>query len=156
MNAVELLKHDHETVKQLLERITKTTERGVKTREELVRHLHMELAIHTMLEEEIFYPAYTEAGGKEEDIMFHEAKEEHRAVDSLVLPDLENTDPTTVEFAGRAKVLKDLIEHHIQEEEEEMFPKATELLGEDRLMELGEAMENRKKMLKKEMTPRAA
>ncbi|MFC2971084.1 hemerythrin domain-containing protein [Azotobacter bryophylli] len=152
MNAVELLKHDHETVHQLLDRLGKTTERGVKTREELLHHLHLELAVHTALEEEIFYPAYRQAGGKEDEIMFHEAKEEHRAVDSLVMPDLEKTDPSAVEFAGRVKVLKDMVDHHIEEEEQEMFPKASELLGKDRLEELGEEMENRKKALKKELS----
>ncbi|GAB3395497.1 hemerythrin domain-containing protein [Azotobacter armeniacus] len=151
MNAVELLKHDHETVKQLFERLSKTTERGVKTREELMRHLHEELTAHTRIEEEVFYPAFRSAGGKEGEVLFHEAKEEHRAVEALILPDLEKTDPSSTEFAGRVKVLKDLVEHHIEEEEQEMLPKASELLGEDRLEELGAQMESRKKELKKQL-----
>ena len=61
--------------------------------------------------------------------MSAEAKEEHRTVDSLVLPDLKQTSPSSVEFAGRAKVLKELLEHHIEEEEKEMFPQAAKLLG---------------------------
>ena len=65
--------------------------------------------------------------------MYYEAKEEHRTVDSLVLPDLKMTDPTTPEFAGRAKVVKELLEHHIEEEETEMFPQAKKLLGKAKL-----------------------
>ncbi|SFL46716.1 hemerythrin domain-containing protein [Azotobacter beijerinckii] len=151
MNAVELLKQDHETVKQLFERLSKTTERGVKTREELMRHLHEELTAHTRVEEEIFYPAFRSASGKEGEIMFQEAQEEHRAVKVLILPDIEKTDPSSIEFAGRMKVLKELVEHHIEEEEQEMLPKASELLGEDRLEELGAQMESRKKALKRQL-----
>lgn len=152
MNAIELLKHDHETLKQVFERLGKTTERGVKTRGELMRHLHEELTIHTRLEEEIFYPAFKAASGKEGDILFHEATEEHRAVEALILPDLEKTEPSSVEFAGRAKVLKDMVGHHIEEEEQEMLPKAGELLGEERLEELGAQMETRRKELRRQLT----
>lgn len=56
--------------------------------------------------EEIRYPAFRKAGGKEQDIMYHEAKEEHRTVDALVLPDLKQTEPSTTEFSGRVKVVK--------------------------------------------------
>lgn len=149
MNAVELLKQDHQLVKQLLEKLTSTTERAVKTRQDLLARIHMELAIHTDIEEQIFYPAYQQAGGKEETVMTAEAKEEHRAVDSLVLPDLMKTDPTSLSFTGRAKVLKELLEHHIEEEEGELFPEARELLGDKRLEELGLEMESMKKGLKK-------
>ncbi|WJN57335.1 hemerythrin domain-containing protein [Pseudomonas sp. SO81] len=156
MNAVELLKQDHQVVKQLLEKLVATTERGVKTRQDLLHKLHVELAVHTDIEEQIFYPAYEKAGGREEGVMSAEAKEEHRTVDSLVLPDLIKTDPATINFAGRAKVLKELLEHHIEEEEEEMFPKAEELLGAQKLEELGKLMEERKRSLKQSLGSQAA
>jgi hemerythrin-like domain-containing protein len=151
MNAVELLKQDHQVVKQLLEKLVATTERGVKTRQDLLQKIHVELAVHTDIEEQIFYPAYEQAGGREEGVMNAEAREEHRAVDSLVLPDLAKTDPSSISFAGRAKVLKELVEHHIEEEEQEMFPKATELLGAEKLEELGKLMEARKRSLKQSL-----
>ncbi|WP_287031011.1 hemerythrin domain-containing protein [Pseudomonas sp. UBA6310] len=151
MNAIELLKNDHVTVKDLLTQLSESTQRAVKKRTELLGKLEMELAIHTAIEEQILYPAYREAGGKEEEKMYHEAKEEHRTVDSLVLPDLLNTDPATVEFAARVKVCQELLEHHIEEEEEEMFPQARKLLGEDRLNELGQEMEQMKQSMKKEL-----
>lgn len=141
MNAIELLEADHERVKGILTELSDSTERGVKKRTELLAKLEIELTLHTKLEEEILYPAFKEAGGKEEAIMYHEAKEEHRAVDSLVLPDLKHTDPGTVEFTGRVKVVKELLEHHIEEEEEEMFVKARKLMKKEELEALGEQME---------------
>ena len=148
MNAVELLKQDHEVVRQLLEKLTSTTERAVKTRSELLQRLDFELKVHTQIEEQIFYPAFKQAGGKEEAVMSAEAVEEHRTVDARALPDLLKTAPDTTDFSGRAKVLKELLEHHIEEEEQEMFPSATELLGEDKLAELGQQMEELKRSLK--------
>ncbi|MCQ4287395.1 hemerythrin domain-containing protein [Pseudomonas stutzeri] len=150
MNAIDLLIEDHERVKDILTRLTESTERAVKTRADLLQKLEMEVTIHTQLEEQILYPAYKEAGGKEELKMYYEAKEEHRAVDSLVLPDLKVTDPGSVEFSGRAKVCKELLEHHIEEEESEMFPQARELFDEARLEEMGEQMSELRDRLKKE------
>lgn len=152
MNAIDMLIEDHERVKDLLTRLTESTERAVKTRSELLQKLDMEVTIHTELEEQILYPAYKEAGGKEELKMYYEAKEEHRAVDSLVLPDLKATDPATVQFSGRVKVCKELLEHHIEEEESEMFPQARELFDEARLEEMGEQMTALRNRLKKELS----
>ncbi|RCL97194.1 hypothetical protein PA92_04397 [Pseudomonas aeruginosa] len=137
MNAIELLVHDHETVKKLLNELSETTERALKKRSELLGRLELELVLHTAIEEDIFYPAIRESGGKEELKMYYEAKEEHRTVDSLVLPDLKRTRPDTVQFAGRVKVLKELLEHHIEEEEGELFPRARQLLDAAALKQLG-------------------
>ncbi|MNP24740.1 Hemerythrin HHE cation binding domain protein [compost metagenome] len=82
--------------------------------------------------------------------MYYEAKEEHRTVDSLVLPDLLHTETGTLEFAGRVKVMKELLEHHIEEEEAELFPTAKKLLGKDELEQLGLTMEAQRKLLKGE------
>ncbi|MEJ5863370.1 hemerythrin domain-containing protein [Pseudomonas farsensis] len=150
MNAIELLTNDHKLVKKLLEELSATTERAVKKRAELLQRIEQEVRIHTQLEEDILYPAIKQAGGKEEAKMYYEAKEEHRTVDSLVMPDLLETDTGTVEFAGRVKVMKELLEHHIEEEESELFPTARKLLGKDALEEMGQAMEAQKKLLKGE------
>jgi hemerythrin superfamily protein len=149
MNAIELLKADHVRVKDILTQLSESTERAVKKRTDLLAKLEMEITIHTKIEEEILYPAFKEAGGKEQDVMYYEAKEEHRTVDALVLPDLKNTDPATPEFSGRVKVVKELLEHHIEEEESEMFPQANELLGKEKLEELGALMETMKAEYKK-------
>src|SRR5690606_30850605 len=100
--------------------------------------------------EEIFYPAFRKAGGAEHARMYFEAVEEHRAAEDLVLPDLLKTDPESECFSGRAKVLKEMVEHHASEEEEEMFPEARESLSSDQLQELGERMAQRKKELKQQ------
>lgn len=148
-NAIELLKQDHEKVKKLLDELNATSTRAEKRRAQLLEKIAMELQVHTEIEEQIFYPAFKEAGKKSENEMYHEAREEHRAVEDLVLPDLEKTPVNSDEFSGRAKVLKDLIEHHVHEEEEEMFPKAMELLNEEELMELGARMQELKQELMK-------
>lgn len=152
MNAIELLVHDHETVKKLLNELSETTERALKKRSELLGRLELELVLHTAIEEDILYPAIRDSGGK----MYYEAKEEHRTVDSLVLPDLKRTRPDTVQFAGRVKVLKELLEHHIEEEEGELFPRARQLLDAAALKQLGQAMQQHKKELKARLEKRAA
>jgi hemerythrin superfamily protein len=148
MNAIQLLKDDHKKVRALLAELAATTSRGVKTRGELLAKVGKELRAHTKIEEEIFYPAFKAAAEKSDDeAMYFEAKEEHRAVELLVLPDLEKTDPASECFGGRAKVLKELIEHHAGEEEKEMFPRARKLLSAAELNELGARMEARKREL---------
>ena len=148
MNAIELLKKDHEKVRGLLGELAETTNRASKGRAELLGKIALELKVHTKIEEEIFYPAFREAGEKSDDEkMFFEAMEEHRAAGDLVLPDLLATEVETDQFGGRAKVLKELVEHHADEEEKEMFPRARELLGLDALRELGERMQARKEEL---------
>jgi hemerythrin superfamily protein len=151
MNAIELLKEDHDRVRELLARLVDTSPEAVDQRPDLLQTIEQELKIHTQLEEEIFYPAFKEADGKENERMYFEAKEEHRAVESLVLPDLKQTDPGNTSFSGRAKVLKELVEHHAQEEEEEMFERARECLSEDDLAQLGERMRARKEELQQSM-----
>ncbi len=157
MNAIELLEQDHQKVRKLLGELANTTNRGVKKRQDLLEKVSRELRIHTTIEEELFYPTFKEAGkNSEDDKLYFEALEEHRAAESLVLPDLEATDPSTAEFGGRAKVLKELIEHHASEEEEEMFPRARRLLDEDALDTLGNQMSERKKDLQNSFKAKAA
>lgn len=151
MDAIALLKQDHKLVKSLLEDLTQSTTRAVKKRGELVQQIYMNLKAHTTIEEEIFYPAFKSAGKKEEEKLYYEALEEHRAAEDLVLPDLMKTDPATEQFSGRAKVLKELIEHHIEEEEGDMFKDARKLLDKNQLNELGARMEARKTELLAQM-----
>jgi hemerythrin superfamily protein len=147
MNALELLKEDHDKVRDLLSQLVNTTERAEKRRPELLAKIEKEIQVHTQIEEEIFYPAFKKASGKTNDVMYYEAHEEHRAVEELVMPDLKKADPGGTQFSGRAKVLKELIEHHAEEEEEEMFPQARKTMSEAELEELGKRMQARKKEL---------
>lgn len=148
MDAIQLLKNDHKTVRSLLTQLEETTPRGAATRRKLLAKIEKEILVHARIEEEIFYPAFKSAGKKGDDAkMFFEATEEHRAAGDLVLPDLLATEPASEKFSGRAKVLKELIEHHAKEEEKEMFPRARELLSKETLVQLGEQMAERKKQL---------
>ena len=145
MDAIALLKQDHKAVKALLTELADTTNRALKTRTELLQKIATEIKAHATIEEEIFYPAFKAAGEKADDgKMFFEALEEHRAAGDLVLPDLLKTDVQSDQFGGRAKVLKELIEHHADEEEKEMFPRARELMDKAQLEQLGERMAQRK------------
>lgn len=145
MDAIALLKQDHKTVRAMLAELADTTTRAKKSRTELLQKIKTELEAHTTIEEEIFYPAFKAAGEKADDNkMFFEALEEHRAAGDLVLPDLLRTDVSSDQFSGRAKVLKELVEHHADEEEKEMFPRAKALMDKTQLQELGERMAKRK------------
>ncbi len=145
MDAISLLKDDHQKVRKLLKELDDTTNRAEKTRPELLAEIAMELRVHSAIEEEIFYPAFKAAGDKADDgKMYFEALEEHRAAGELVLPDLLGTDVTSDQFSGRAKVLMELIQHHAGEEEKEMFPRARELLSKEELVALGDQMLQRK------------
>ena len=145
MDAITLLKKDHVEMRELLGELAETTARAVKKRQELITEIEAKLKAHTTIEEEIFYPAFKGAGEKNDDAkMYFEALEEHRAAGDLVLPDLVKTDPGSEKFSGRAKVLKELVEHHADEEEKEMFPRAKKLLSKEELAELGERLEQRK------------
>lgn len=152
MDAIALLKKDHDTVEALLSELAESTPRAVKKRKELLEKIRVELKAHTSIEEEIFYPAFKEKGNKSDDAkMYFEALEEHRAAGELVLPDLLATDVDNEKFSGRAKVLKELVEHHAGEEEKDMFPRARKLLSKAELNDLGERMEARKAELVKQL-----
>jgi iron-sulfur cluster repair protein YtfE (RIC family) len=104
-NIIDMLKQDHDEVRRLLSELTSSTERAEKKRTELLEAIELELKTHTQIEEQLFYPAFRDANGKENERMYYEALEEHRAVEQLLLPDLKRTDPTSPKFTGRAKVL---------------------------------------------------
>jgi len=152
MDAITLLRDDHKMLRDLCEKFADTTERAVETRGKLLDRIERELAAHTSIEEELFYPALIAASEDVEDKrMVAEGIEEHRAADAKVIPDLKKSDPSTIAYSGQAKVLKDYIFHHLKEEEEDMFPRMRELIGRRELRELGDRMLARKKELLGEM-----
>lgn len=143
-NAIQLLTDDHKKIKAQLEELANTTPRAVKKRAELLDEIATMLKVHTTIEEEIFYPAFKQAGNKDDAKMYFEAMEEHRAAGELVLPDLMGTKPDSEKFSGRAKVLKELVIHHADEEEEDMFKRAKSLFDASALDALGERLQARK------------
>jgi iron-sulfur cluster repair protein YtfE (RIC family) len=137
MNAFEVLKEDHRKVEQIFEQLEPTTERGVKTREELFAKLKHELDVHARIEEEIFYPVLRDAEPTHEITL--EAYEEHSVV-KLLLEELASEPKDTEEWKAKLTVLKENVEHHVEEEEGEMFPKARKVLSKEEIEELGDAL----------------
>ena len=138
MKATDLLKKQHKSVKALFKQV-EDTEDG-RRRRQLMDEIANELKMHTQIEEEIFYPAVREIGSSKAEEMVDESYEEHHVVD-LVLAELPNVDPEDERFAAKMTVLSELVEHHAEEEEDEMFPMAEKKLGKERLQQLGEQME---------------
>ena len=139
-DAIALLKQDHQKVRALLSDLEQTSGRAAGKRQKLLAEIEHELTVHTKIEEQIFYPAFRDAARKDDDgKLYFEALEEHHVVD-LVLPEIKQTAADADEFAAKAKVLKDLVEHHAEEEESEMFPRAKTLLGREALMRLGQQL----------------
>jgi hemerythrin-like domain-containing protein len=141
MNAFALLKADHEKVAGILETIENTTERALKGREEIFARLKEELDLHAAIEEEIFYPALEDAE-ETRDITL-EAYEEHRLVKQL-LSELEAAPKDSEEWTAKFTVLKENIEHHVEEEEGEMFKKARQALSDEEIEALGERLQEAK------------
>ena len=137
MDAMSLLREDHRKVKKMLAALESTTERGVKTREELFTKVKQELVVHEAIEEEIFYPALKEHSKTKEITL--EAYEEHHVVDEI-MGELEATPVTDEQWGAKFKVMKENLEHHIEEEEGEMFKQAKQVFDEDELARLGESM----------------
>ncbi len=148
MDAITMLKTDHDKVKQLLTELESTTERGVKTRAELFSTIKGELTVHEIIEEEIFYPAL-KSHPKAKDIVL-EAFEEHHVVD-LLMSELEELDVTDETWGAKAIVMKENIEHHIEEEEGEMFRQARRVFDRQELDDLGERMSARKASAQREL-----
>jgi len=141
MDAIALLKADHDKVKRLLSDLETTTERGGKTRAELFATIKGELTIHEIIEEEIFYPAL-KSHPKAKDVVL-EGYQEHHVVD-LLMGELESMDVSDERWGAKATVMKENIEHHIEEEEGDMFKKARQVFDRGELEDLGERMAERK------------
>lgn len=148
-DAIALLKEDHAKVRALLASLEKSTDGKPERRATLLQKIERELEIHTTIEEEIFYPAYRDkAEAKEDRKLYFEAHEEHGVV-KLYLPEMHQGGLAGEKFAAKAKVLKELVEHHAKEEEKEMFKSARKLLSKDELRDLGARMATRKRQLQR-------
>jgi len=145
MDALKLLKQDHDEVKEMLSDLESTTERAEKTRVAGLAELKSELEVHEAIEEEIFYPALKEHP-KTKDLAL-EGYEEHHVVD-MVMAEIEGVEPSDETWMAKFTVMKENLEHHIEEEEGEMFPQAEQVFDDSELDELGDRMQARKEELK--------
>jgi hemerythrin-like domain-containing protein len=134
LNAVELLSEQHREVEKLFAAFEKADD--AEDKEALFEEIADKLAVHTKIEEQIFYPAVREK--KTEDMLL-EAFVEHTSAKRL-LADMLEADPSEASFDAQMKVLKEQIEHHVEEEEGELFPAAKKLLGKDELVALAQEM----------------
>ena len=148
MNPFELLKADHEKVSGIFDKLEKTTERAIKTREELFTQLKEELDIHAHIEETIFYPVLKREAETREITL--EGFEEHHVIKTL-LKELEDVPVESEQWTAKLKVLKENVEHHVEEEEDEMFKSAREAIDQAILDHLGTQMQEEKKNQKKTM-----
>jgi len=140
MKATDFLKKQHKDVMRLFKEVEKTE--NPRSRKRLLDDIAKQLKLHTTIEEEIFYPAVKDIGTDKAETLAREATEEHHVVD-LVLAELPKLDPAAESFEAKMTVLRELVEHHVEEEQDEMFPLAEKKLGRERIRELGEELEAR-------------
>jgi len=143
VDAIELLEKDHRTV----EKAFKSFENAGTSAEKktIAQQIIADLRVHTTIEEEIFYPVTrrkVDAEGKE---MLAEAFEEHHVI-KMLLDELEQMGSVNEQFEAKMTVLQENVEHHVEEEENELFPDAKKGLGK-RVEELGDKMAQRKEAL---------
>jgi hemerythrin superfamily protein len=139
MKATDLLKKQHREVKSLFRKLESTD--NARMRRQLMTEIARNLQGHTTIEEEIFYPAVRGLESRKAEEMVLEAYEEHHVV-KLVLAELPRVNPEDERFEAKMTVLSELVDHHVEEEEKEMF-KLAQKLGKDELDELGARMEER-------------
>lgn len=142
MNGLDLLRADHRRVEKILAQLDDTSEDDVERRRELFREFTDEMQAHEIIEEEILYPALQNHSKAREVVL--EGYEEHHVVDTI-MSELDDVPFDDEIWAAKFSVMKENIEHHIEEEEDEMFEQAAEIFDEDELESLGERMAERKK-----------
>ncbi|MGH8189990.1 MAG: hemerythrin domain-containing protein [Rhodanobacteraceae bacterium] len=148
MDALKFLKAGHYQIRDLLEDLCDADVHAVQVRSDLLAQAGEALEVHFRIETEIFYPAFEHVTERDSDSrMFREALEGHRAVVELLLPDLQATYIASEQFCGRAKVLRQLVELQIRDEEAELFPRVKKLLSTADRNVLGERLLQRKQEL---------
>ena len=145
MDILERIKQDHDQVKGLLEKMLQTTPRAAKSRQELSDKLIALMMPHNKSEEKVFYPRLLEVKSAHEHAL--EALEEHHVAEFL-LKEIGRMRPEDERWKAKISVFKETIEHHIEEEEGEIFSQARQAFGADQLASMGESF-----LRAKERTP---
>ena len=146
MNALTLLRKDHREIKRLLKELEPSTQvldasGEVSKRRDLFEQIRRLLTVHEVIEEEIFYPTLKQHPKAKEIVL--EGIEEHDVVNTI-MGELEGMPYDDETWGAKAKVMSENVEHHIEEEEEEMFDKAEQVLEDRELEDLGKVMAERK------------
>jgi hemerythrin superfamily protein len=145
MDALEVLTADHNRVRGLFTRFQAAEGSDDGEAARLAATIFDELEIHTKIEEEIFYPAVSSCNDEIHDLVA-EGLEEHHVVDTL-MAEAKGLDPSDEAWAAKLKVLIENVEHHADEEEEELFPLVRKALDDRARSEIGDQLESRKALL---------
>jgi len=152
MDALELLKSDHEMVADLFDQVRETDE---SEHAQLFEQIKTELETHTHIEERVFYPRLKEEGDEELVDIVLEGIEEHKQVKTL-LKELSSLSSDSEKFEPKLKVLMENVEHHVEEEESEMFPLIESQFDTEMLDQMGAALAAEKKAFRQEQSAGAA
>jgi hemerythrin superfamily protein len=144
------LKTDHAAVKVLFGQEGQLKKQDGEKKAGLFAQIKAALEVHATIEEEIFYPAVKKARSEHLKDEVREGYEEHKQIKSL-LAQISSITPADETYDMKIKVLKEDVEHHVKDEEGEMFPDARRFLGESRLAELGAHLEARKHQLENDL-----
>ena len=156
VDAISLLKADHVTVKELFSQFNALAEGSAAAHQKkrtIALKICKELTVHAKVEEEIFYPAARGALGRDEAPMMDEADVEHASCKELI-SQIESMEPSADHYDAKVIVLGEYINHHVKEEESEMFPKVRKAKLD--LKALGEQLSMRKKELMSKYSPEKA
>lgn len=132
-NILTTLKQEHDDLRALFDKMDDTTDRALKTREQLLHDIEANLLPHAKWEETVFYPAFAARADRDGLKTHAEAVCEHKAVEQTVIPEVKAAAFDTPEFAGRVKVFGESVDHHAKEEETTMFKMASAMFSADEL-----------------------
>lgn len=144
MDAIKLLTQDHRAVERLFKSYERAGDRAGKQKRQVADAVIRALSIHASIEEQLLYPTARELSDTLDDQVL-EALEEHH-VAKATLAELEKMSSTDERFDAKMTVLMENIRHHVEEEEEDLFPKLRRLMAAEDLAALGEAMEGARKL----------
>lgn len=139
VDAIKLLKKDHRDVEALFKQVDALSDSASATRRKLFDQIAEALELHAEVEETILYPAVRDAANRDKEARqdVYEAYEEHALVKELIAK-LQDTEPKDEAYKARLTVLKELVQHHVKEEEKSFFPEARDLLGDEELDAIGD------------------
>jgi hemerythrin superfamily protein len=137
MNAIDLLEDDHDRLQSLVKELQEACRDNSKSIRQSFQRLRTELGLHELMEEEVLYPAFKRVKELKPEVL--EGYEEHHVADML-LGELTETPFNNETWAPKLKVLKEQLEHHIEEEEGELFPNAKDYFSDNDLEQLGQQM----------------
>ncbi|HEX4017503.1 MAG TPA: hemerythrin domain-containing protein [Frankiaceae bacterium] len=153
MDAITLLKNDHQEVENLFKAYEKLGSRAYKSKQKSVAGIIKALSVHAVIEEQVFYPAVrAEVAGANGEVL--EAIEEHHIV-KWVLNELEHLASDAENYDAKVSVLMENVRHHVKEEERDLFPEVRKALGRKRLAEVGDDLEAAKKLAPTSPHPRS-